>query len=119
MDNSSSLTLRCALTESEMIVDAVFHNLVLVGEAGGIVMNEIARREREEGDPRAHNLTIGLDWEAVVVMRNNIIHKYFIFRESLTRRTRMKQALALVRRLVTRDRPTLLALRTLLQEEAV
>jgi uncharacterized protein with HEPN domain len=44
-------------------------------------------------------------------MRNNIIHKYFIFLDDLTRRTRMKQAWQLVRKLIDHGRP---ALRTLL-----
>jgi hypothetical protein len=34
-----------------VVVDAVFHNLVLLGEAGGITMNELLRRERENDHP--------------------------------------------------------------------
>lgn len=95
--------------ESEMVVDAVFHNLVLLGEAGGITMNELLRRERENDHPIPR--PAGVDWEELVVMRNNIIHKYFIFLDDLTRRTRMKQAWQLVRKLIDHGRP---ALRTLL-----
>jgi hypothetical protein len=53
----------------------------------------------------------GLDWEELVVMRNNIIHKYFIFHNELTRHTRMKQAWNLTRKLIERGRPALHTLR--------
>jgi len=54
------------LAENEMAYDAVLNNLVVIGEAAGIIKNDENRFDN--------------DWNDIIITRNNIIHKYFLMR---------------------------------------
>jgi len=66
-----------------MAFDAVLKNLIVVGEAGGVIKNyeenEGAEcRDDEEEERKEKEGQVQVDWEEIIVMRNNIIHKYFL-----------------------------------------
>lgn len=50
---------------STMLVDAVFYNITILGEAARHVPDDIAARSPE------------IEWAAVRGMRNNLVHEYF------------------------------------------
>lgn len=77
-------------------------------------MNEVMRRAKEEGDIKPRDASAGIDWNGVIVMRNNIIHKYFMFSDEITRRTRMTQAFELAQKLVSHDKAILASLKPML-----
>lgn len=48
-----------------LVVDAVFYNITILGEAARHVPDDVAARSPE------------IDWAAVRGMRNNLVHEYF------------------------------------------
>jgi len=63
-----------------MAFDAVLKNLIVVGEAGGVIKNyqENAECRGEDEERKKKEEKVEVDWEEIIVMRNNIIHKYFL-----------------------------------------
>lgn len=77
-----------------MMMEAVFYNITIIGEAARHVPDEVAKRFPE------------VEWAAIRAMRNNLVHEYF------------GSDLAIVWDTIQRDIPELVArLRELLARE--
>lgn len=50
---------------SPMMMEAVFHNITIIGEAARHVPDDVANRFPE------------VEWAAIRAMRNNLVHEYF------------------------------------------